>query len=232
MSVLTSCQDAAVELNQSVPDSLFSTTDDFAREMRLQADRTATAVLKAYDWQKQMVVHTLTGDGTTTTFSLPDDYDRLPKDTDLLTSSFGWKLNKARDQNQWLDFQINTPVAGPPGYWIIIGGLIGIRPALAIGDTVKFYYIKNTMITGAASVQRTAFAADGDTFNLPERLISLGVVWRWRASKRMEYAEDLENYNIAFSEEVGSDKGSRVLVAGRRRLPGNIAESYPGPLGS
>jgi hypothetical protein len=79
---------------------------------------------------------------------------------------------------------------------------------------------------------KTAFDTDADTFVLPERLLTLSIIWRWRASKRMEYAEDLQNFNIAFSEECASDKGSRILIVGRQRNPYNLTNSYPRALGS
>lgn len=225
MTVLTACAEAAIELNQPEPSTLFSTTDQFAKELRTQANRTAVAVAKAYDWQKLLAIHTLTGDGTTTSFSLPSNYARMTKGADLLTSSFGYRLVKARDANQWLYYQINNTIIGYPGRWIIIGGAIEVLPAIADGDTVKFYYIKNTIVTGASA--QTNFESDTDTFDLPERLITLGVVWRWRAQKRREYAEDLRNFEIALAEETATDKGSRVLVVGQQRIPVDAELAHP-----
>ena len=66
---------------------------------------------------------------------------------------------------------------------------------------------------------------------LPERLLTLGLIWRWRAQKRQEYAEDLRNYEIALSEEIGRDKGSQIIAVGAARWPGRVGTSYPGPLG-
>lgn len=230
MTILSACQEAAIDLNQEEPSSLFSTSNQFAKEIRTQANRTAQAVAKAYDWQKLYAVHTLTGDGTATAFDLPADYDRMPKKTSLLTSSYGNSIRQATDSDQWLDFTING-VIGEPGNWIMLGGQINVRPEIATGETVKFYYIKNTMITGTADAAQATFVADTDTFDLPERLITLGVIWRWRAMKRMEYAEDMNNFEIAMAEEVASDKGSRVLTVGRQTFPYGTTTSYPRALG-
>lgn len=227
MTVLSACQESAIDLSRNEPSSLFSTTDQFAKELRTQANRTAVAVAKAYDWQKLMAIHTLTGDGTTVSFSLPSDYDRMLVDSDLITSSFGTRICKARDANQWLDFQVNSTVIGPPGRWFIVGGAIEVRPALESGDVAKFYYIKNTIAASAAAAAQTRFQADTDTFNLPERLITLGVIWRWRASKKHEYAEDLKNFEIAMSEEVAEDKGSRTIIVGRQRMPVDAELAHP-----
>jgi hypothetical protein len=62
--------------------------------------------------------------------------------------------------------------------------------------------------------------------------LTLSIIWRWRASKRLEYAEDLKNFEIAMSEETARDKGSRILVVGAQRTPYGLRIAYPGQLGS
>lgn len=224
MTVLSACAEAAIELNQAEPATLFSTTDQFAKELRTQANKTALAVAEEYDWQKFLTLNTLTGNGSSTSFTLPADYVRMEKTADLLTSSFGRKLRKARDVNEWLSIQINTLNAATPGIWIIIGGTMNVRPAIASGETVKFYYVKNTIITSGT---KTAFTADSDTFDLSERLITLGVIWRWRAQKRKDYAEDMRNFEIAQAKAQYADKGSRVLVVGQQRISANAVLAHP-----
>jgi hypothetical protein len=81
------------------------------------------------------------------------------------------------------------------------------------------------------SGDKAAFTADADAFVLPERLLKLDLIWRWRALKRMEYSEDMVNFNMAMEKAISKDKGTRILVAGRQRIPYNVRNAYPGPLG-
>lgn len=224
MTVLTACAEAAIELNQTEPMSLFSTSDQFAKELRVQANKAAISIAKAHDWQALTTLKTMTGNGSTTSFALPTDYDRMPLKGGVLTTQFASPLSKARDLDQWLDFQLR-PFVGAPGFWIILNGSMQILPAMATGVSAKYYYIKNTIVTGSAP--QTSFQADADTFNLSERLLTLGVIWRWRAQKRMEYSEDMSNYEIALAEEISRDKGSRVLTVGRQRLSINADIAHP-----
>lgn len=226
MTVLSACQEAAVELNQTEPTVLFAATDKFAREMRVQANKSAVAIAKAYDWQRLTTRATITGDSSTTAFALPADYDRMALKTNLSSNSSNIDLVKIVDLDQWDYFQNHvTPTA--PGYWIILGGQIQINPAPATGVIHSYYYISNYVATG-----KTAFTADADVFLLPERLLTLSIIWRWRAMKRMEYAEDMRNFEIAMAEETAKDKGSRVLVKGPMRVPYGTTTAYPRPLGS
>lgn len=233
MTVLSACTEAAVELNQSELTALFTSTDAFPRELRTLANRHAVAVAQAYDWQKLLVLSTLAGDGTTTIFDMPADYDRMPKKAKLHSST--WQtatFRKADDLDQWL-YLNDTAISGTPGNWIIIGGQMNIFPAMAVGETARFYYISNKVVADAAPAVTTkpAFTADTDTFRLPERLLTLGLIWRWQAQKGKDYGEDLKNYEIALSEEIGKDRGSNIITVGRQRWPGNVNLAYPGVLG-
>lgn len=223
MTVLSACQDACPKLNQAAPTSLFSTTAAFAVELRSVANDTAEAVAKAYDWQKQKKLQTMTGDGVTTAFTLPSDYDRMVLKSNVLTSQFASALTPAKDMDHWLDLQLRPYIAAP-GVWIILGGQMQILPALGSGVLAKFYYVGNKYVTGGT---KTAFDTDTDTFDLPERLIRLGVIWRWRASKRMDYSEDLKNFEIALAEEISRDKGSRVITVGRQRIGVDAVLAHP-----
>lgn len=226
MTILSACQEAAIELNQTEPTSVFSTTDRFAKELRVQANKSAVAIMKAYDWQVLTKRATITGDGSETSFPLPIDYDRMAAKTNLASSASNIDLVKATDLDQWDYFQnhLSTTV---PGYWMVLGGEMQITPAPGSGVVHSYYYISKNVVSG----NKTAFTADDDAFVLPERLLTLSVVWRWRASKRLEYAEDLRNFEIAFSEETATDKGSRILIAGQQRVPYNVQTAYPQPLG-
>jgi hypothetical protein len=225
MTVLSACQSAATKLNQPRPATVYGSTTPFAQELGDLANETATAIAKAHEWQVLTKLATLTGDASTTAFALPSDYDRLPLKASLLTSQFSSPLTQARDLDEWLDLQIR-PFIGAPGYWMILGGQVQVVPAIETGVTAQFYYIGNQIASGS----KTTFTTDADTFLLPERLLTLGIVWRWKAQKGLEYAEHLKNYEIAFGEEAGRDRGMRMLSMGRRRISYGAELSYPGTI--
>jgi len=228
MSVLSVCQEAAIELNQAQPTSLFSNTDKLALELRTQANNAARAISQYYDWQQLTKLATLTGDASATAFDLPDDYDRMPKKAAVHSSSWiNANFYPARDLDNWLYLQEEN-FSGMPGTWIILGGQMQIYPAISATETARFYYISKNY----AGPDKPAFTTDADTFVLSEYVLKLGVIWRWRASKRLEYAEDMRNYEIALADEVSKDKGSRLLIVGQQRTPWNLTTAYPRALGS
>lgn len=229
MSLLSVCQDAAVKLNQTRPTSIFSSTAPFAAELAQAANEAIEEILNAYDWQKQIRLATLTGDGVAEAFDLPDDYDRMLKKADVHSVSWqGADFAPAVDLDNWLYLK-DTDLSGTPGTWVIFGGQMQIFPAMPVGETARFYYISNKVIEGGT---KSAFTADADAFDLPERLLRLAIVWKWRSNKRYEYAEDMQNFEIAKSQEIVKDKGSKILRVGRPRFPAAVSVAYPRALGS
>lgn len=225
MSVLSAAQSAAIRLSQTKPSSLFSATDTFAIEMGDLANEAALAIAKAHDWQALTKLATMQGDASTIAFNLPADYDRMLIKAKLHSKRYRTAVFRAaRDLDEWL-YLNDFLVTGTPGNWVILGGQMQIFPAMGTDETARFYYISN-IISG----NKTAFSADGDPFALSERLLTLALIWRWRAMKRLEYAEDLQNYEIALSEEINRDKGSHIVTVGRERFKTGLEIAWPGTI--
>src|SRR5262245_22071879 len=155
MTVLSAAQEAAVVLSQEEPSTLFSTTVPFAKEIRVQANHAASAIMKFYDWQRLTVRATITGDGSDGSFPLPDDYDRMAMKTNLASSASNIDLVKATDLDQW-DYFENHLSTTVPGYWMILGGEMQIKPAPALGVVHSYYYISKNCVSG----NKAAFTAD------------------------------------------------------------------------
>jgi hypothetical protein len=229
MTVLTACREAAVKLNQTQPASVFSSTADFPAQLALAANEAAEAIVEAYDWQKLRTLATISGDGSEISFALPTDYGRMLKKATVHSTTWqAARFYPAKDEDNWLYIN-DVGITGTPGTWIILGGRFQVFPAMPVGETARFYYISNKYVQGSTATQ-SSFTADADTFLLSEKLLRLGIVWRWLSDRKMEYAEALTNFEIALAEEVGKDKGSRILTVGRQRAPGEFDMAYPGTI--
>lgn len=261
MTVLSAAQSAGIRLLGRRPASLFDPADVFGLELGELATEAATDIAEYYDWQKLKVLQTYDGDGTTVAFDLPADYGRMLKKGNVHSSSWqAVPFRPAKDEDEWIYLQ-ETAFSATPGTWIILGGQMRIFPAIPAGETARFYYISNNIIAESDGLlnasgtfvdhngdilvddsgnrlvsfstflSKTAFTDDNDVFVLSERLLTLSLIWRWRAQKRMEYAEDMANYETALEKAAATDKGSRILTAGRQRTRYDARVAYPGVLG-
>lgn len=230
MTVLTAAQAAASYLVGRRPTALYSSSDPMDVELAALANEAAVDIAKSCDWQRLTKLNTVNGDGVTEAFPLPSDYDRMTLGTDVHSSTwFERRYVRAATLDDWLDLKILAPGI-PPGYWIILGGAFNVLPTIGTGDNATFYYQSNLIVQPATGAAKTQFTADNDSFILSERLLKLALIWRWKALKRMDYQEDMRNYEIALSQEQARDQGARKYRSGLRPQ-GNFSLAYPWPLG-
>lgn len=228
MTVLSALQSASIRLVGTRPTEFMTATDGIEIELADLAKEAALDIAKKHDWRALTALGTLSGDGSTVDFSLPADFGRLPKKSAVWSTEWdGMYFEPARDLDHWYYLkQLLTP--GSPGYWMMLSGYMSIFPAMDSGETAQFYYISKNLALSSASAVKETFTADTDTFRLPERLLTLAVIWRWRQQKRLEYAEDMQNFEIALSEEIRADGGKRIISVGRRTKPNDAVYSFPG----
>lgn len=232
MTFLSAAQSAAIRLGVSKPSAFFSSTNRFEQEIIDLANEVVAEIVKAHDWRALILQRQMPGDGVTTAFDLPDDYDRMPKNTNVGRANwYTWGYVDCPDLNFWDDLR-NGLASPSPGYWIMLGGQIQFIPPISADTTAEFYYVsKAAVIDGDDNSRKNEFTKDSDTFVLDERLLTLGLIWKWRQMKQLNYAEDLKNYEIRIDQLSGEDKGSRVLRLGNRTVGWDATWAYPRSLG-
>lgn len=232
MTFLTAAQSAAIRLIGKKPTTFFSSQNTFELEITDLANEIAADLVKYADWRALTSQQSMVGDGVTTAFDMPADYDRMPFSQEVTRANwYTWGYVDAPDLNYWNDL-VNGLASPSPGYWIILNGQMQFRPAVSAGETAQFYYIsKNIVLDADASTKKAQFTQDGDSLRLNERLLTLALIWRWKAMKRLEYAEDMQNYEILAAQESASDRGAHILKAGQRRYGWDAQWAYPRSLG-
>lgn len=82
-------------------------------------------------------------------------------------------------------------------------------PVPTVADTITYEYIINTPVLAVdATTYKTLFTADNDSFVLGDRLLYLGVRWRYMADKGRDYAEALRDSEWAIEEEMRNQRGA------------------------
>ncbi len=234
MTVASACQSALVRLIGRRPSTIFSSAEQTVVEIAELATEVATDIAKSHDWQALTKFHTITGDGTTVAFDKPSDYDRMAMAQGIVDNqSWFWGYAEAPDLNTWTQMQNGYYLGvAHPGWWMLLGDQFQFQPAPAADATATFPYISRNFARSGTGEGKAVFTNDEDTFVLEDRLLTLGLIWRWRAQKRLEYAEDLQTYEIALSQAQARDKGSRVIRHNASRLPANAVNAWPWELGA
>jgi hypothetical protein len=141
-----------------------------------------------------------------------------------------WPLIGPLDADTWTRVTIETTSA-PQFYWTLLGGLINVHPVPAVTDEFAYYYVSNKWIGNAAGTSTYAeWAADTDLPRIPDKLLRLGLTWRWKQAKGLDYAEDLETFEREAEKAIGEDRGQRSIPTARTFRGGYPANFWPGTI--
>lgn len=214
MTFLSAAQKAAIRLVGRKPTTFFSSTKTFELEIVDLANEVAADIMQAHDWRLLTELNVVTGNGADIGFSLPTDYDRMLLKGSVFRPDWStWRYTPADDLDQWQDL-LNGTAAVDPGFWIILQGELQFWPILPTGEIAQHYYISKNVVADENGAPKAEFTTDTDSLRLDESLLTLGLIWRWREQKRLDFSGDKENYDQEIEETSAREKGRRIFAVG------------------
>lgn len=228
MTVLSAMQKATLRVVGQEPASFFGSPETLETEMRDLVNEVAMDVMEFHDWQGLTKIHTIIPNGEE--YPLPTDYNRMALVSDMQSVPYSlmWGYCHAPNVNEFLAFKESlwaNNIGG--GVWTIMGDKFNFFPAP--NTEAKFVYISGHFaVDGESGLTKSEFTSDTDKFVLPNRLLTLGLVWQYRKSKGLEYGAHQDAYDKALSEAAAKDGGSRVIRKGSRAWPLNLHPSWTG----
>lgn len=206
MSLLTLVGDAMVLCGLSRPATVFSNTDPTVQEFIAwaQVDGDDLALM---DWAQLKTLISLTGDGSSTTFDLPGDFSRwYGGDAFYLNGESSGPLLNVSDEDMLKAKAQSTSPTRP--IWRRFGDQIEFYPAPTASQTIKGEFRSEYWIMDSTLTTRLAeWTADDNETLFSDPLQRLGIAWRWKASKGLDYerieAEYQKQKRIRFIQQDG-----------------------------
>lgn len=214
MSLLQMVQDAAVLVGLDEPSSVMANTDVTFKQMRVLAQQEGDELSRAYDWRNLKVQADIVGDGSTEYWDLPDDFDRQQAGDNLwLRTAPFIPLTGPISDGDFLGMKA-APTRPIRPIWRYFGDQIQIWPVLADTQECTLEYRSSHWISNAGGTTiRTRWVEDTDFAIVPERIMTLGLVWRWKRAKGLDYAEEFNTYQLERTKAERADGGYRTLKA-------------------
>lgn len=100
---------------------------------------------------------------------------------------------------------------GPYNYYRIRGNELLIYPVCTAGQTLAMEYASKNWCESSGGTKQSAWAADTDVGLLDERIMALGVRWRFQESKGFAYAGSQSTYERQVQQAIARE-GSRGTV--------------------
>lgn len=232
LTLLQLIQNEADLLGLARPDSVINSTDQQIRQLFAILIEEGESLAGRAEWEELLVEQTFVtvAAETQTNAPIPDDFDRFVPET-VWNRTSARQLIGPRTSRQW-----QADLARPAASQIYLsfrlrGGSFLINPTPTAGDTVAYEYVSKNWVVSSAGAGKELPTSDDDTFALDTELLKLGVRWRWKAAKGLDYGEDMVTYERAVAITIADDGGAEDLEIGRNPNVGRVANLPEGSFG-
>ena len=228
MSILSVLTTAMPICGLPVPAQAVSSTDSNVQKFVALAQDLGDELAERFWWRNLNIAGQITGDGTTTLFALPSDWGVLSPGQKFNSSVYPLLPLPGPVSNETLSALKVLPSFPTRPVWRIIGGTLEFFPALGAGEVVTFNYYSTNWVSNAGGTQRQpGFLLDSDFSMIDEKLLRRGLVYRWKQSKGLDYAEDFRSYQISLDRAAGREDAERI-VAMSSSMPVDDGSWFPG----
>lgn len=214
MSLLTVIQYACGRFGVPVPSTVYGTTDSQVLQMLRLLEEEGNDLSMRGEWESLTLeashATTATEDQGAISGIASNGFRYIKNDTiwdrtnrlPVLgpVSSVNWQALKA------------VVTTGPRYQFRIRGGKLLVNPAPTAGYRWNFEYISKNWITDSTgATYKQYFTVDTDLILLPEDLVLMGLRWRWKKEKGLDYAEDMRTYELQVTQQLGRNGGKPVV---------------------
>ncbi len=223
MSLLTIVQDACDKVGIPRLASVVGSASPDARQMLALANAEGRELSRKTTWQVLTKEKTFTSDATEVQLGdVPSDFSFMVNETFFNRSRqrrvIGpltpeeWQLQKATTAQIYFD------------QYRFRGRDILLMPTPTAGDTYAFEYVSTYWAWNGdedpdEDEYNDRFEADTWLPLLDSFAMTLGIVWRWKVAKGLDYAEDFRTYEIAVANLIARDGSRRTISMGGRHRP-------------
>jgi hypothetical protein len=256
MTCLSIVQSAAVHCSVAIPTTAVTNSDPTVQQLLAFSQDAGDEMAQRWTWPAlrrpgalsgpggapSASPATITGDGSTVIFALPADWGRFSP-SDVMTSSLYPTLTLSGPINEEDLLRLKQlPFTPLPSVWHLLRDpslsaaprYIEFYPAPASGEIISFVYGTLAWISSAGTLTSN-WLTDADQPLIPEYIIRLGTVWRWKRAKGLSYAEEFAMCERTFDRMAGQQSQGRTIrmttepMVGEMWWPGTINNltSYP-----
>lgn len=162
-------------------------------------------------WPQLVKEHTITLVSGTPAYAFPSDIQYFINTT-AWDRTQKWPLQGPVSPQVWQVLKSGTVGSvGPRSRFRLKDGQIYIDPTPSASGTLVIEYYSNAWCESSAGVAQSAWAADNDRPRLPDDCFILGLIWRWRRAKGLDYQEEFNAYEDCVNRNLARSAMAPVL---------------------
>jgi hypothetical protein len=211
---------AAIECAVPTPAAWVTATGTNEKIMRAMLADTVRELVRRNDWKQVTDSQQYSGTGGET-YTLPADFLRLASgDNAVYENTPNRRPCVPIDRDgDWTEIkQLNF--AGVQRYYRLNGSDIDFFRPLPTGGTVTLAYVSKNWKQDVTATRGDAWTAETDQSLIPGYLLQLGVIWRFRRHKGLQYLDRKVEFETELARAIADDRPTgRVAFDGDRNLP-------------
>lgn len=219
------CDEVGLDQPASVIDNV---TDPNVRKLLRFAQKAGETISSRHEWQALAVLHTWTSIAAEIQTDAPidqDDFDYTIYNADLWDRGNSRRWTGPLSNRSWQTVRNSVTTGNVAGYWRLVGGALHMYPAPEAGLTLDMPYISKKWAASSGGTPQTKFEADDDVPRFPDKLLIMDMIWRWKHSTGLDYAEDMSDFEREMERATARDTGTHVMITGR--TGGADVPTYP-----
>lgn len=213
MTLKSLVQSAATKIGIPQPSTIIGNNDPQVETLLTFANEEGEELARSGHWEELTKETTFTAVAASEqTGALPSDFVAFVNDS-FYNRSSRRKVFGPISPQQWQREQATAIASGIHDFFRVRNGEILMTPDPAVGDTMAFEYSSTLWVdtdadgTGDSAV----WVADTDTSVLEERLLSLGIVWRFLQKSGLPFQPQYTIYRTEVDKALARQGGAPTL---------------------
>lgn len=221
MSLLTMCQNVLAETGWPVPSTISNSGDGTAKQIFAIANTELRAISEALSWPHLEIEYPFSTVAGQSIYLWPVGFRVLAQQS-LFDKNEYYGLRGSTGLQFWelLKYGRLASICSSSFRVVYPLGVAGIEltPApTGVSEMVAVYYT-NMYATNAQGQSVPQYAADTDVSKVPERYVELGVKWRFRRAKGLDFSAELAEYNATVQTQFAKYLSQGEIAVGGRRI--------------
>jgi hypothetical protein len=221
-------QDVCDEVGLPRPSAVATSTEQLARQMFSLANAELAELSKRFNWPVLTREYTFPTVAATAQYALPADYRKFLQET-IFESTRYYQMRGSLSAGEWQRTKaLNLGTLSTARVRIYGNPLkLNILPTPVSVENVVFEYMTKNFAVHADNTETLRYSADNDVALIDEALIRMGLKWRIKHAKGLEFSVDLAEYEAVVAREFAAALAQPALGVGFSRAnDGPLTQGY------
>lgn len=143
-------------------------------------------------------------------YPFPDDIDHTIPQT-FWDRSFRWQILGPLDPQEWQVLKSGISPTGPRRRFRIMDGSFYVDPVPYDNNQLVYEYYSLNWTRSNTGLGQARWKADTDTYMLDDQTMVLGLIWRFRRAKGLDYDQEYQTWQNAIDRYKARQASARNL---------------------